>query len=316
MNKFHALLTITALCTSIVPAQSQSPGAPLSTKESAIQETQGQQSPSIRKETINNAKAIESLIEKAERNEAEIQRLQADLSYRDSQFSQYSEVVNSFCTISAVSFHWWNLQILTYSTLANRPCDVKEYIKVSEASVKEQLRGAPNTPLSVVKGGAHFRTMDVSRTGLSEPYIYVGNIKMRPLSRTRITLFDLLRHPSLLSISGGYGGEYEKMRTQEASYYRWDPGSTIYYLEGPAPEKEVFVMTAFASKMLPTLNRGNLKELGLTLALPKGWSYRSKTLNHVIEYRSGGITFDSVRMIDEYGNFYLQINPNKLKEPI
>lgn len=298
---------------SILPALSQSTTQAISAKETAIRNAQDSQQVSSSDGEKKASPHKESFTERALRNEHEVQKLQDDLARQDMQYNQYSEVVNSFCTISAVSFNWWSLQILTYTTLPTKPCDIKEYLKISVASVKEQLRGADNTPIAVVKGGTHFRTMDVARTGLSEPYIYVGNIKMRPEARTRVTIFDLLRHPSLLTIRGGFGGEYQKMRTQEASYFRWDPGSTIYYLEGPAPERETFVMTAFTSQMLPTLNRGNLYELASTLAPPRGWTFRSKTLKKVLEYRSGGLTFDSIRMIDEYGNFYVQVNPDELR---
>lgn len=298
---------------SVIPAQSQSPAPSISTREMAIREAQDSQKPHTSENENTLSQRKETVMERALRNENEVQKYQDELARQNMQYNQFSEVVNSFCTVSAVSFNWWSLEILSYTTLPTKPCNVKEYVKISVASVKEQLRGADNTPIAVVKGGTHFRTMDVARTGLAEPYIYVGNIKMRPEARTRVTIFNLLRHPSLLSIRGGYGGEYQKMRTKEASYFRWDPGSTIYYLEGPAPERETFVMTAFTSQMLPTLNRGNLSELGLTLAPPPGWTYRSKILKTVLEYRSGGMAYNSIRMIDEYGNYYVQINSENIK---
>jgi hypothetical protein len=315
MNKSRKLLAITALNILIASAQSQTIDSQLGTSGSAIRDPQVKQKGSNPSDSTRIPPAGDSLIDRAERNEAEVQKLQTEVANKNIQLNQYNEVVNSFCTISSVSFNWWSLEIITYSTSPTAPCNVKEYINISTASVKEQLRATENTPLAVAKGGTHFRTMDVARTGLSEPYIYIGNIKMRPASKTRITIFDLIRHPSLITIRGGYGGEYQKMRTKEASYFRWDPGSIIFYLEGPAPEREIFAMTAFTSQMLPTLNRGNLSELGSTLALPKGWNFRSKITNQVIEYRSGGIAYDSIRMIDEYGNYYVKIGASQLKDP-
>lgn len=313
MKPLQILLATAIISASISLAQSQTQGMSISPEEAAIRMAQKAQMAIPAEGESKKKRSPQTVIEQSLRNEEEVQLLQDELAQQNTQYNQFSEVVNSFCTVSAVSFHWWNLQIVTYSTLPTKPCNVKEYIKVSVASVKEQLRGATNSPISVVKGGTHFRTMDVARTGLAEPYIYIGNVKMRPESRLRITILDFLRHPSLFSVRGGYGGEYQKMRAQEASYFRWDPGSTIYYLEGPAPEKETFIMTAFTSQLLPTLNRGNLSELGATLALPEGWHFRTKVITQVVEYKSGGLAYDSIRMIDEYGNYYVQIQSQYLK---
>ena len=96
-------------------------------------------------------------------------------------------------------------------------------------------------------------------------------------------------------------------------YLRWNPDNTIIYLTSPAGK--VYVMTSYTSSLVPSLNRSNLTELGKFMNLPAGWTYNSKTLKKVLEVHSKQAQgLKTVRLVDEYENIYIEVNPETLSE--
>jgi hypothetical protein len=69
---------------------------------------------------------------------------------------------------------------------------------------------------------------------------------------------------------------YEIRRVNRGAVFFWDKGTEVYELV--RPDGEAYVMQALCTAVDPTLSLENLSELGSKLALPEGWSYRTRIL--------------------------------------
>lgn len=219
------------------------------------------------------------------------------------------QITTSFCTIFAFSFHWWYIKITSYQDADNSNCPYEQFIKLTAGSIMQQMRTLEDRPFIVRKGGVNFRTMDARISGSEGRYQFIGNIKMHPESEIRISLLDLILKPRLLQLTNLFGGTYQEIAARESTYNRWDPGSIIRYIE--TKDGQTYVMTSFNSQIYPTLTMKDLDNLGQYLSLPPGWQFKTKTLDKVLEYRSGQ-SFNNYRMIDQFNNYYLKINLDNL----
>jgi len=70
---------------------------------------------------------------------------------------------------------------------------------------------------------------------------------------------------------------YEIRRVNRGAVFFWDKGSEVYELV--RPDGEAYVMQALCTAVDPTIALENLSDLGSKLALPEGWSYRTRILD-------------------------------------
>jgi hypothetical protein len=69
---------------------------------------------------------------------------------------------------------------------------------------------------------------------------------------------------------------YEIRRVNRGAVFFWDAGTEVYELV--RPDGEAYVMQALCTAVDPTIALENLSDLGSKLALPEGWSYRTRIL--------------------------------------
>lgn len=91
-----------------------------------------------------------------------------------------------------------------------------------------------------------------------------GGLMMR-----RIALLDLDTNPTQVP--------YTVRHVDRKAVFFFDAGSTIYELVDP--EGLAFVLQAYCVGVEPTLTEASLAGLGERLALPEGWSFRSRILD-------------------------------------
>lgn len=72
------------------------------------------------------------------------------------------------------------------------------------------------------------------------------------------------------------GGPYTENKVNRGAVFYWDAGKSVYELVGP--DGKVYVMQALCMGVDATMTEDSLLTLGDRLALPEGWSYRTRVL--------------------------------------
>ena len=70
---------------------------------------------------------------------------------------------------------------------------------------------------------------------------------------------------------------YTERKVDRGAVFYWDAGKPVYELVNP--DGLVYVMQALCIGVDATMSESNLASLGARLALPAGWSYRSRVLD-------------------------------------
>jgi len=82
---------------------------------------------------------------------------------------------------------------------------------------------------------------------------------------------------------------YTPNRVQRFTTWIYLAGKPVYELV--SPEGDVFRMQSYAQIADPDLRISDLEDLGRRLALPKGWSYRTRVLAEDSELRANGVAY-------------------------
>jgi hypothetical protein len=75
-------------------------------------------------------------------------------------------------------------------------------------------------------------------------------------------------------------GPYREMKVNRGAVFFFDAGSRVYELV--APDGTAYIMQAYCVGVDPSLTEEDLVDLGGRLAMPEGWSYRSRILDEEI----------------------------------
>lgn len=144
--------------------------------------------------------------------------------------------------------------------------------------------------IMVKLNGPRYWTLDGFGTKLQpmEPIMRDFNgIMMR-----RIAVVELGPEPKL--------GPYNGMKVNRQAIFFFDAGQTVHELVNP--EGEAYVMQALCVGVDPTMSVESLDTLGERLAMPEGWSYRSRVLTEdlIIDTTTSVATV----LQDEFENSY------------
>lgn len=93
---------------------------------------------------------------------------------------------------------------------------------------------------------------------------------------------------------------YEERFVDRGAQFFFDAGSVVYELVNP--EGKAYVLQAYCIGVDPTISQDNLSELGARLALPEGWSYRSRILDEELVVDTTGQVATVIQ--DEFENTY------------
>jgi len=89
------------------------------------------------------------------------------------------------------------------------------------------------------------------------------------LTMRRIATLDLGTNPAAVP--------YSERHVNRGAIFFFDAGKTVYELV--APDGKAYVMQAYCIGVDPTLTEDALPGLGDRLALPEGWTYRTRVLD-------------------------------------
>ena len=210
---------------------------------------------------------------------------------------------NTFCLIHTFSFHYFYVQVNTFSTQGFGDCLPKEYFKLSPISVAAQLATSGLSISRVNLSGVYHPTMDLSRISVNKRFENLGPLKFYNAGISKFFLTTLLADPGYIS---RYlkGATYLPYKTVEDVYYLWNPGTPIYELIDP--DGRSYVMTSYTDMFLASLKVDSLKDLGKVLELPKGWVYRTRILEKVLAIQSiSKLGNTTERIADNYNNIYI-----------
>ena len=108
------------------------------------------------------------------------------------------------------------------------------------------------------------------------------------------------RRIAVVELDGGAPAPYTEVSVQRGAVFFFDAGSPVYELVNP--DGVAYVMQAYCVGVDPELTEDRLPGLGERLALPAGWSYRTRVLPEelVVDTRDGPATV----LQDELENSY------------
>lgn len=210
------------------------------------------------------------------------------------------------CLISTFTYRGTYIQILSYSSYGYGPCDQKAFELLTLPTIAASLATLDNKPYFILKGGMNHSTASSVTIGLTKPFMEIGVLKFSLIAETILPLNTLLTSPNLVK-QGFTATPYIEYPSIEKSYYFWAPGTEIYELIDPKGSS--FVMTSYSSQFDPNVKLQDLKKLPSVLTLPPGWTFRTSTLDRVLQIRAKQLSgFTTLRVMDEFGNFYIKKN--------
>ena len=112
------------------------------------------------------------------------------------------------------------------------------------------------------------------------------------LTMRRIATIDLGNSPG--------STPYSERQVNRGAVFFWDAGRTVHELVNP--QGSAFVMQALCMGVDPTMSEETLPTLGSRLALPEGWSYRTRVLEEELVVDTS--TSLATVLQDEFENTY------------
>lgn len=164
--------------------------------------------------------------------------------------------------VLAVYLRETGLEAEVYGTQMLNECPQEQW-ETLDAGVIAQEMGA----LVVKLNGPRYWTLD----GLGQKVAVVDPIfrDFNGITMRRIATVDLGGNPSTQP--------YVERYVNRGAVFFFDAGSPVYELVNPAGV--AYVMQAYCVGVDPTLTAADLASLGDRLALPEGWSYRTRILD-------------------------------------
>ena len=231
---------------------------------------------------------------------------------KEGEFEYYKKYGDLYCIITAIKFKFPSLVATVYTTHGFDPCYEKDFKELSIPSIVAQMQ-TTSTAFFYSLNPPQLNTMVSNLSQPYEPFISIGKFRFRKIATAKIPLPSILSDPSAAFNNGTFFQPgrlpYIPFETQEDFYAYWKQGSLVFGLV--SPKDNYYVMTSFAYSALKNLEITNLKELEKYLSLKPGWKYVSFTLNKplIIRYQvADGLA--TQRVIDEYGNYYIEVLPS------
>jgi hypothetical protein len=156
-----------------------------------------------------------------------------------------------------------------WNTIGNNDCPQATWDAIDTTALARQ-RGAA---LIVRNGPRHFL--------MDSAHAQVGGVE--DLGGLRMTNVATLPIPSAEDLAQA---PYVDRTVQRDNTWTWNRGRTVYELV--APGGDVYVMQSYAQIKDPGLTLAQLPALGRRLALPAGWSYRTRVLRRSLTLGADG----------------------------
>lgn len=228
---------------------------------------------------------------------------------RDKNSQDFSQKYAVNCHFLAYKKSIFGITGYAFSTYRVNHCNPDDFVKLSAVSAKAQLQTFIDMDF-VILTGPHLQMMDRNFSPIESKYIPIGNLNFTMVGAFKIGLFDSIRRVAYES----KGLSYSPVKIREDVYYVWYPDSKIYKLiDGTG---RVYVMTNLSSNS--TIGSDNDLEVfaagvGSQLSLPTDWRYEVGTVKKLLSIKNiAEAKQETTRVMDDFGNYYIEINPQKL----
>lgn len=200
----------------------------------------------------------------------------------DHRGTRYGEVLVAYLGDNGVEAHVYGTQLIN-------DCPQELWEQLDAEAIKEEMGG-----VAVKLNGPRYWMLDGlgSKAEPIEPVMReFGGIMMR-----RIAVVPLGARAGVVP--------YEVINVDRRAVWFFDAGKTVYELVDP--EGEVYVMQARCVGVDPEMTEEALESLGDRLALPEGWTYRTRILEEELVVDTSDHLASVVQ--DEFENTYTSLN--------
>ncbi|MDX6582393.1 MAG: hypothetical protein QOI10_1577 [Solirubrobacterales bacterium] len=174
-----------------------------------------------------------------------------------------------YCEILVLTGEVPDATVTVFNTIGLNDCPPAKWEAIDAGSLASEL-GAKAV---ILNGPRHF-LMD-SATGNPGPVRSFDGLRMREVATIPIrTAAELVQ------------STYTERTIARHNTWTWEAGRRVYELL--APDGSNYVMQSYSQIRDPSLTIGQLRSLGGRLALPTGWSYRTRVLKRDLTLRAHG----------------------------
>ena len=150
-----------------------------------------------------------------------------------------------------------------YNTIGLNDCPEATWKSLNQQQLKKEFNAR-----AVVLNGPRYFLMDSSSILNPGNVVSFDGLQARFLADVEIPLSNVIR---------GGSQPYTENTVQRTTRYLFKKGRTIYELISPQGKR--YVMQSYSQIIDPALSEADLISLGSRLALPSGWSYKTKVLD-------------------------------------
>lgn len=182
-----------------------------------------------------------------------------------------------YCEVITVDRERLTFHVAVYNTLGLNFCPAAQWTKLDARALAKQFH--------------------VSRVKLNGPrYWTIDGIEASGATKAgKIETFGGLRLVERATLTtrlwqGTVGDRfYKPNKVARTTVFHYRAGRPVYELK--APNGDVYMMQSYAQIADPTLTMDDLPKLGSRLKLPKGWSFRTRTLDADYALKADGVAY-------------------------
>lgn len=190
-----------------------------------------------------------------------------------------------YCEVLLVQLHGGDANADVYNTFPLNACPAGAWRKLDAKAIARGI----GVPLVVLNGPRYWLMDEIEKTPTKDQVrqifggittIREANVEVGPIATALLP--------------------YKIHEVNRATVFTFDAGTTVYELH--SNDGSTYVMQSWSQEVDPSLQQRDLANLGSRLHLPKGWTYRARTLSAALRI----VTTTSTAKVlqDDFKNSY------------
>ena len=174
-----------------------------------------------------------------------------------------------YCEVFVVRKHFFSTTADVYNTLGLNDCPAEKWVSLDTDRLKKEWNVA-----AIILNGPRYFIMDrnaIEKPGKVESF---DGLDARLLAELEIRFHSKKRLP------------YTENGVRRQNRYVYERGKNVYELL--SPDGNVYVMQSYSQEVDKQLNEAGLLTLADRLKLPRGWKYRTRTLDEDLVIQNAG----------------------------
>ena len=192
-----------------------------------------------------------------------------------------------YCEVLVANLAPPNLRVQVFTTEGLNECPADAWAAVDADAIKASRNAA-----AVILNGPRYWTIDsLQGSSLLDPTVQIfGTLPMRQGGAIDVPASSVSTTQA----------PYMQRTIQRNALFTWRAGRAVYELV--APDAHVYTMQSYSVQTVTTQTEATLPNLGATLTLPTGWSFRTRTLSD--DLVTAATTGTSTVLQDDAANTY------------